>query len=468
MAVAQEPAQKKFASEQVDSSRSVQKQINRGQVKLAIDIVGIKGIIRTHPKAILRELNVSVDDSISLDEVDEVVRRNQELIYNTGQFNRVEVQSKIEDGKLKLDLNVAERWYVWPELIFNLEDRSIQAWLRNPDLARVTYGVGLNWYNVTGRFDKVSLNYTQGFTNRYSIGYDRPFIFPKSKIGGGFSFQYLRNNEVLFGTDRGSLLRIKRDTPQLETIQGQFRMRKRFSQNHGIDVGFGYRTLNISEALNDTNPEFLSNQNRHDQYSTSEITFWYDTRDVRPFPLHGDRFQASLEMMGLIGSSTTSFNRLNVRYWRYRQIKKSRWFGAYGAQLVWLIGNRVPYTEKLYLQQANIRGFDNFTIDGSLLMTARSELRYEVMKRRIVTIKRLPRQFRDFPLGVYPFVFSDVGTVRDYTYSNNDNFYKNRLLAGLGAGLDVPTFYDNVIRFEVAVNNLGFVTGLFTLNVALR
>lgn len=60
-------------------------------------------------------------------------------------------------------------------------------------------------------------------------------------------------------------------------------------------------------------------------------------------------------------------------------------------------------------------------------------------------------QFQYFPLDIYLKSYLDIGYVENYPYYEQLNLntrLSNRLLAGAGAGLDIVTAYDAVIRLE--------------------
>ena len=60
-------------------------------------------------------------------------------------------------------------------------------------------------------------------------------------------------------------------------------------------------------------------------------------------------------------------------------------------------------------------------------------------------------QFRHFPLAIYLKGYFDWGYVENYPYYESlqlNNRLSNRMLVGTGAGIDIVTAYDAVIRLE--------------------
>jgi hypothetical protein len=442
---------------------------------VVLDSVIVEGNRKTRISQVTGEMNIRHGDRIAYPELPGVLDRNQQLIYNTGLFNNVIIKDTLVDNRLILRIRVSERWYIWPELVFNLEELTVQDWIRRPDFRRLTYGLGLNFYNFTGRNDKFYITYTQGYTNRIEAGYDRPFFKPKKLVGGGISAAYWTQQEVIYGAQTdGTVNRFRSANPfgPPNLVSYNFRgyVSKRFTQNFGFNVGINYRQVAVSDSVFFFNPRFLTNDNRLDRYSIIDFYLWYDSRDVRAFPLRGTRFLFSVAGYGLDRSfSTAQFAKAELRLFRYIPIKRTPLYFAVGGVALWLAGNQVPFTEKFFLRSAQVRGFNSYVIDGSVFFVGKTELKYELFKRRIVTLDQgwVPRYFKDFPIGCYPFVFFDAGYTNDYTWNNLNNTYKNSLLAGTGFGFDVPFIYDNLFRFEVAFNNFQPTRPQFLINYTI-
>lgn len=439
-----------------------------------VDSINFEGLRRTRPERVRYEMSISFGDTIPYDTLQAVLQRNQELLYNTGLFNQVHVQGFITQGLLRLKIDVSERWYIFPELYFQVEERTIQDWLRDPDFDRLTYGVGLNWRNVTGRNDQLRLRWTEGFSQRYEISYSQPFVWPKARIGMGFSASYRAQREVIYGSDSGLVARYRNpDEAILRTTSFSIFASKRITQYDFFSAVLRFDDLRIADTLYAFNEDYLTQTDGREQLLSLAVQYTSDTRDVRPFPLKGQIFTVSATYFGLPPLSTSEFLKADARFFYYTPLgneEQTRWFAAFGARMQALIGREVPFAYKFFLSQAGLRGFDSFIVDGSLISVAKSELRFALMRRKIYKVDWgvLPRQFREFPLGLYPFLFADIGTVSDYTLTPGDPTYKEKLLAGYGIGLDVPYFYDNVFRVTAALNNYGQFTWLINFSVALR
>jgi hypothetical protein len=70
-------------------------------------------------------------------------------------------------------------------------------------------------------------------------------------------------------------------------------------------------------------------------------------------------------------------------------------------------------------------------------------------------------KFNRVPYALYLNVFSDVGYVfYDGELTDKSNDLRNSLLVGYGAGLDLTTYYDIMIRLEVSMNGKG-IPGIY-------
>lgn len=438
---------------------------------LVIDSIRIEGLVRTRERQVLREMTFGPGARIPRSQLDTLFEANRNLVYNTGLFTQVQFRHALTDSLVVLTITVTERWYLWPEVYFRLEDQTLQDWFRNPDFERITYGAGFVQRNLTGRNDNLSIRITQGFNRGVQFGYGLPFLVPKSLLGFGVGFRYTANSEVLYGNSGGELLRLRQTGATLrEQLSASVSVSKRLTQYVATSFSVVYGQQRIADTLFQLNPEFLSSGTEFQRRVSASFRLDVDTRDVRPFPLKGNRTSLGITYNGLDswpGPRTALFD---VRHYAYRQVGKSPYYYAVGGSLNVLLGQEIAFADRLQLGNNGVRGFNSFSIDGTLSATLRGELRYALVARRIVHWQRLPRQFRDFPFGIYPFVFLDTGGVYDERpdLTAEDLRFKNRLLASTGAGFDLIYFYDNVFRLEYALTNRATAGLLFSFSLALR
>jgi hypothetical protein len=122
-----------------------------------------------------------------------------------------------------------------------------------------------------------------------------------------------------------------------------------------------------------------------------------------------------------------------------------------------LLGNRVPYFDKYFIGFGSfLRGYEPFVIDGSIVNLTKAEWEFGIIPYKFAHLNWLPfPKFRDFPIGLYLSAYADAGYVRDWTFNNQDNTLKNKMLLGYGAGLNFVTIYDFTMRIEYSFNRFG-------------
>jgi hemolysin activation/secretion protein len=87
-------------------------------------------------------------------------------------------------------------------------------------------------------------------------------------------------------------------------------------------------------------------------------------------------------------------------------------------------------------------------------------LRYQLLNT-VINLRFLKfKQFNKIPLALYPNFFADMGYVHNRYSQENKSKLANRILAGTGIGLDIVTYYNLVVKFSYAMNDLkqkGFI-----------
>ncbi len=165
----------------------------------------------------------------------------------------------------------------------------------------------------------------------------------------------------------------------------------------------------------------------------------------------------------MIGTYQTGFNTdFNTTYLvsafnRYFQLYDRVYFGASIKGKVSIPGTAQAYFNQRALGYGNdlVRGYAYYVIDGQNYGLLKSNLRFELIKPRVLKIKFIPfEKFNTIPYAVYFNIFGDSGYAQDkYTFQNNT--LSNKTLYGYGVGIDYVTYYDAVFRIEYAINRLG-------------
>ena len=163
-----------------------------------IIIVGNK---TTKQKIILRELEFKSGDTLTNQEFSVAITQSKKNILNTSLFNFAKFDVALIDSvNANVIIQLTERWYVFPLPIFEIDDNNFNTWFRTKDLSRINYGMHLTHYNFRGRKEKLILTAMYGFTERYRIRYEVPYLTASQKLGLAVDISYNRRDEIAYNS----------------------------------------------------------------------------------------------------------------------------------------------------------------------------------------------------------------------------------------------------------------------------
>ncbi len=435
---------------------------------LTVKLVSIAGNVKTKPNVIERELTLKEGQKIAQKDLPSSIERSQNNVYNLGLFTNVDIQNEIISREVYVFITVNERWYIWPIPQIISEERNsydlIQA-IFSGEIPRLSYGLQLRWYNLTGNNDLVDFYGLWGFRRRLTLNFTRPGIFSDQYLDFLGGFTYANQREDIIRTVEGEVDYVELDSDFIqERYSGFLGIRKRLSIYKGFLLYVNFKHYQFNDTIYEINPVFLTEPDGREYYFSLLGAYSHDTRDVRSYPLSGYKYQLLLKISGVPDVGTTSFGKVGFTWAHHLPITK-KWNFSYGSHHVLTIGKRVPFFDKSFIGirrsdwpgiSTNLRGYEPFAIDGSMINMSKAEVKYAIFPRRMVNIKQLPlKRFRQMPFGLYLTAFSDFGYVRDESFNNSDTFLKDRLLTGYGLGLNILTIYDYMLRIEYSRNHLG-------------
>ncbi|MFK8057505.1 MAG: BamA/TamA family outer membrane protein [Saprospiraceae bacterium] len=445
-----------------------------GAYAVVKDIV-IEGNRKTRRPIVLREMSLKVGDTLWLDQLGEVVERQRRLLLNTNLFMDVQVlisTLNLERKETILRAVVRERWYVYPAVDFDLADRNFNVWWTEGQrsLSRINYGVKLRHSNLTGRRDKLTLGFQIGYTRKYELKYEIPYIDKAKVLGLELGVLLDQNREWNVGTDDGILQFYRLESSNvLERRRYRVRlvMRPKIQVKHGLRLERQSNTIDPSLA-SDVNPNFFGEGKTQQQFWGLQYRLEYDQRDVRPFPLKGDLTTFKAEKLGLTGRD--DINRLNIslQHNHYQPIIGDRLNLLTIAKVKTDVErSQVPFfnRESLGFNQNFLRGYQYYVVDGLDYAFLKNTLRGKVLETRI----RLPfvpyKRFSDIPMRLFLGVHGDVGAMRD-PFDTSGNVLADRWLSSYGVGAYAVLWYGKIARFEATRNDLGEWGGYFSYSLA--
>lgn len=429
---------------------------------LEVNRVLIVGNKITLDRIILRELTLKSADTISSHLLPQVLLKDKNKIYNLRLFNTVELRPiLLSNNKVDLLVEVTERWYTFPVPIFELSDRNFNEWWQNynHDIRRVNYGVRLYKYNFRGRNETLRLTAQFGFSKKFDLTYQIPNLDKNQKQGLAFIFSFAQPKNLSYFTDDHKLLFLKsQDVLRTSSLVGvSYSYRKSFYETHNI--GIEYRNSEIADTIAILNPNYYGNGSTRQQFEAISYSFTSDHRDVMAYPLNGQQSNIYLKKIGLGLSSPVDQFEINLTHARYVDLKNGYYFSNFSSVYLstpqsqpYALYNAIGYRKQF------IRGYEVFLIEGSRFFLNKTTLKKRIFTRGWHLANMRGDQFSYFPLSIYIKAYADVGYVENFARYQElliNNSLSNRFLIGTGAGIDVVTFYDTVLRFEYSFTREG-------------
>lgn len=435
---------------------------------VVVDRISISGNDHTRPGVILRELLFQPGDSILVSDLSTRLEKSEESLLNTGLFNLAKIFFKnweASSGKIHVQVEVTESWYIFPVPIFELADRNFNVWWveQERDLNRIKIGIDFTHVNLTGRRDRLKFAVKYGYVRQYALKYIYPYLNRAKTLGmeGEISFQkrreinyFTEGNKQLFFGDRDKFIYQKFSS----------RLGLNYRPGHHIFHEFGL-TFNHKEVdpriSEEQNPYFFINGTEERAFSAS-YAFTYDVRDFRAYPLSGLYFQAKITKPGLGIFKDKNLLLLALRTEQYFQVGEKWSLGYNVFAKTSLIRTRPPYENNHIMGSSSttVPGYEYYILDGLDAGLLKTNFRYRLINQVLKFGKIMPLQaFKRIPLKVYLRLNNGWGYAND-PFDGGQNPLNRTLLWGGGPAVDLIFFQNIVFRFEYSFNRLG-EKGLF-------
>ncbi len=424
--------------------------------RVYIDAVFIIGNKKTKADIILREMSVSKGETYLKSDLEKVLVGDRSKLLNTQLFNTVEISIlHLSETQVDIVINLTERWYTFPVPIFSLVDRNFNDWWQNQDrdLSRTNFGIKVFRNNFRGRNEKLRLLFQLGFTQQFGINYQIPYIDKKKRHGLSFSYDYAENKNVAVQTidhkpvffDSEEVLRVRKK------YAIGYRYRKSFYNFHSMEFVFNDNTVN--DTIVSINPEYFQSTTSEQRYAEIAYHFTHDKRDFASYPLKGNRVTARVRKQGLGFFDDIDRFDILTSMARFFDLGKDYYFSNYSSVYLSFPEDQ-PYSNfgALGFRRDFIRGYELFQIEAKSFYLNRSTLKKKVFSK-VARLGIVPvEQFRNLPIDIYLKVYFDMGYAENFKgYEFNQNL-ADRYLFGTGAGVDIVSYYDTVIRLEYSMN----------------
>ncbi len=428
--------------------------------QIQIGNIYILGNEKTRDEIILRELDFSQGDQLTVGELSKKLILDQQKITNTRLFITVEIVPLfLDNNQVEILVRVQERWYIFPIPIFKLADRNFTEWWvnQNRDFSRVNYGAQVNHTNLTGRNDRFRVRAQFGFAQLFNLRYALPYINREQTVGISFSTTYTTTKTLSYASS-GHIQ---------EFLQSEDILRKSFSFGTGLtyrpsfftrhSFSLGYSRQRIAQEISDLSINYFANNREIQKFVQASYTFTVDKRDFIAYPLTGNYFQLQLSQIGIGVFDDLNMFASRLTYSRFSQLS-DRVYLAGRAAIFQNFDNRVPYSNRsgFGYRPDFVRGYEQYVIESNQLMSFRGSTRWKILEGQKELNKRsMIDQFRTLPYAFYLKIFADAGYSGNPLLSSENNFFNREWIGSIGVGVDIVTYYDFVLRFEYSINREG-------------
>lgn len=426
--------------------------------KWVIRSIKITGNEKTREYIILRELTVKAGDSVTHSGLKQALGTSAENLLRLSLFHFVntEITEIPEKQNFDVTIEVTERWYTWLWPVFEISDRNFNAWMKNGDLTRLSYGLFFQQENFRGRLEKLHITAKLGYQQQILLLYEKPYLNLKKTLGAGISLSAGRERETGYITSSDKLLYYRADEFLRQMIETSafIRYRPQIHLSHTFSIGLN--RYFFSDTLMNLNPGYAGAKIKQTTIPAIGYLLKADYRDNRGYPLKGWYADVLINGFGLLPDSDYNFFTLRTSA-RLHLPVSTRWNSAFEVAAKFSTSGLKPWflNQALGYNRDYIRGYEYNVIDGDNFLLMKSNIRYSLIPEKIYTFPGVNfKQFKTIPYALYLGIFADAGAAWPKT-DPKTNPLQGKLLGGMGIGLDYVTYYDKVLRAEFSVNREG-------------
>lgn len=419
--------------------------------------ITISGNNKTKTAIILREVPFKLNETYPLGTIVQKFGKAKKQLMNTGLFRSVVVYLKnINSHEVHINVEVQEKWYIWPRAFFRPVDKSFSEWWseKNRNINRINYGVRLSHNNFTGRNDKLKLSVMNGYTRQVSLQYYGLWLDKALKWSANAGVSYDQNKEVNYTTLLNKNIPLKSNDGFLRSYMGGFlqvNYRPAIKTIHTFSIGYNYES--IADTIFKLNPFFSSDANII-QYPEVFYRLSYFDVDYIPYPTGGFSAELSLKKKGFGIKSSVNLWEFTARASQTWPLNNKYFVNLKGLGMIKLPFSQ-PYTGKQFIGYEGrfLQGYEFYVIDGVAGGYAKATLSRPVLSTRIHLPFHRLKSLSTIPIKLYAKTFVNSGYI--YNTLAGQNKLTNRFLYSGGIGIDLVSYNDFIIKIEWSFNRLG-------------
>ena len=428
---------------------------------VVIDSIKIVGNKKTKGPIIFRELVFQAGDRILLNKLNESLEQSKQNLMNTQLFSQVETKILEWDSsnQLKLQITVNEAWFFFPAPIFELADRNFNVWWvdQKRALDRINLGFLVKYLNMSGHRDELNLTFHTGYTQKYEVNYNFPYLNKEKTLGINGNIFFRKNKEINFINDQNKQVFHTEDDLDLFKrfrVKAGISYRPNFYFTHYLTYEYHRNSIDpfVVEELNE---EYFGSQDIYQKFHLLEYVFEADRRDLKLYPLKGYFFRGKIRKVGLFNDDQ---NHITLRAMFQKSFPL---FEKSGISNQTTIQTTIQQKKLSFnLRKAHgygedyLRGYELYVINGESFFYNKSKGKWHIWSRTINWKKWMPlKVLKIMPASIYFTTNFDFGYVKN-NLQNINSPLSNQWIYGYGIGIDIVLYNNYAYTMEYSVNQL--------------
>ena len=423
--------------------------------------ISVHGNKKTQPYIIEREIPFKQGDYILRKDLEKNLLLAEERVRNTALFTQVFVYIANAQGNIVfINVDVQERWYIFPLPYFKLVDRNFNQWWveQKASINRVNYGIKFSYNNVSGRNDKLNVYLINGYSQQVLLRYEQPFADKALKNGFSVMFNFSHQRELNYATElnKQSFFKQKEYVMQNMKVEGSYLYRPAIKTQHRFSIA--YVRNQVSDTILHLNPHYYpANTGNRIAYPEASYVVRYFDADYNAYPRKGIVADAGILNRGF--SKEMNLTQLGYHVNFATPLNKRTHLLLQSSGMI-----KFPFRQPFYNQQifgyggTYFRGLEYYISDGIAGVMGRATLHTQIFG---VTFKTPPNSKKEIsiPFKFYLKAGADMGYVYSRTAGNNLLANKPIYTETIGLDIVIPS-YDIVFKINYSFNQLG-QSGLF-------